>query len=681
MTKAPPPHYLPPAKPSFTPVIPSAPLMSEPQINSRLLAPVPGAQEIENNAATEEKASNGRKHKTTACEECKKKKLKCRGDPPCQHCAANGIECVVNEMADQRRKLGQKRRYEGLKDAGDIWDRIQSCVAASRPDKAVELINLIRSQAPNAELHAWLKENVARSEIEKTPELRDLEQTASRPSDETEEDDVPPRARRRMLDVRRLASSPIWQVPAKPWTTITDDDDLVSHLVSMYFTWTYPFFCWMDREVFIREMQRGDLGSRFCTPFLVNAMLAQASLDSDYAEVYGVPDDPFSRGQRFFDEACRLFEEEPMESVGLPTIQGLMILWVRLVLMGKDRKGWQYLDHACRAAREYAATHPPQAGDDEGLRTTERIASLTLWGNFSQACTAATSLMKHIPAQPPRLPRIPIDHRDPTDVWSPFPRRIDPIPGHQFCVFNSWCELCCIAINISNMFHSGNSSLPPSDAIPFLCDVYQKLQEWYRTLPSCLDVETAQVPQVLGPHLFYHTTIIQVFWFLQSYHTRQGQHEAAVSARERTFADARRISYLIGIHRERWGIDRMAPCTIQWVTSALYALIGALDSPENRAAFIDLSTLSRAFSRRFPLGKGIMRMLQLTAQDMKVSLPEVTDVLFRSFAAESWSANDHDKFSSFYPHFQSVIKNGPGLGSGMVPMDQYLQMDKLKISE
>ncbi|KAL5333306.1 hypothetical protein BJX70DRAFT_406335 [Aspergillus crustosus] len=649
-------------------------------MSDRPLAPLPGAPEIQH--APPNKATNGRKHKTTACEECKKKKLKCRGDPPCQHCAANKIECVVNEMADQRRKTPQKRKLENFKRSEDILNRLVECIRVSHESKVVQLVSLIRSHPPMPELQAWLKENFSRSDFEKSPELRDIEQSISRSNDEADEEETAPRAQRRMLDLKRLADSPVYHVPAKPWTTVTDDDALVSHLISLYFTWTHPFFSWMDREVFIRDMQKGDLQSPYCTPFLVNAMLAQASLDSEFSEVYTVPNDPFSRGEQFYNEAYRLFEEGgPEPPTDLPSIQALMVLFVRLVLMGKDRKGWAFLSLACQAAESYTPIRP---ADDEEARIAERIANWTVWGNHSQAGTAAASLMKHIPVQIPRRPRVPITHHDPADVWSPYPRGIDPVPGHHVCVFNSWCDLCCIAITISGTLYAGENGVPDSEGIPFLNDAYLQLQGWYNNLPSCMYVETAGVPHILGPHLFYHTTIIQIYWFLQSYYTKQGQHESAASARETSHIHARRIAQLIDIHRERWGIDRMAPCTIQWVTTALFALIGALDSAENRTAFTELATLSRAFSRRFPLGKGIMRMLQITAREMKVSLLEETDALFSFFAAESWNDSDIERFSSFYPHFMSIIKNGPARPHEMATygLDVYLQkFGTLQISD
>lgn len=67
-----------------------------------------------------------------------------------------------------------------------------------------------------------------------------------------------------------------FKVPAKPWTTVTDDDDLVSHLVSLYFTWDYPFYAFVDRDILLKHMTKGNVNSDFCSPFLVNAILANA---------------------------------------------------------------------------------------------------------------------------------------------------------------------------------------------------------------------------------------------------------------------------------------------------------------------------------------------------------------------------------------------------------------------
>jgi hypothetical protein len=70
--------------------------------------------------------------------------------------------------------------------------------------------------------------------------------------------------------------NPPLQVPARPWTTVTDDDDLISHLMSLWFTWAHPWWHWVDEKQLIKAMQAGDTSSLICTPYLVNMILADA---------------------------------------------------------------------------------------------------------------------------------------------------------------------------------------------------------------------------------------------------------------------------------------------------------------------------------------------------------------------------------------------------------------------
>lgn len=85
-----------------------------------------------------------------------------------------------------------------------------------------------------------------------------------------------PTFRRKVMDIHFLCDSAPCEVPAKPWTRVTADADLVSHLVSLYFAWDWPFTTVLDKGVFVRHMARGVLGSEFCSPFLVNAVLSNA---------------------------------------------------------------------------------------------------------------------------------------------------------------------------------------------------------------------------------------------------------------------------------------------------------------------------------------------------------------------------------------------------------------------
>lgn len=82
------------------------------------------------------------------------------------------------------------------------------------------------------------------------------------------------------IAVDRLCDEPLFQVPCKPWTITTDDDHLVSSLISLYFTWHHPLMRVVDQEMFLRDMSAGDLASDFCSPVLVNSILAVASVSN-----------------------------------------------------------------------------------------------------------------------------------------------------------------------------------------------------------------------------------------------------------------------------------------------------------------------------------------------------------------------------------------------------------------
>jgi hypothetical protein len=154
-------------------------------------------------------------------------------------------------------------------------------------------------------------------------------------------------------------------------------------------------------------------------------------------------------------------------------------------------------------------------------------------------------------------------------------------------------------------------------------------------------------------------------------------------ARNICIENALRIAYLIGIHRDKWGIGRMAPSTIQWLSIGMFTLLEALDSPDsrNRTAFIEMCIVARAIARRFPLAKGILRMIQLSANQMQVVLPAETDALFTDFETRSWEGKDRPTFSTFYPNFATVVRQG-STQEEAVSMDRFLEKwDNLAISD
>jgi hypothetical protein len=65
--------------------------------------------------------------------------------------------------------------------------------------------------------------------------------------------------RHKALDIEWLSDIPVLQVPTHPWTNISRDEDLVSQLVSLWFTWNHPSCSsWIVKQLFLSDMQAGN---------------------------------------------------------------------------------------------------------------------------------------------------------------------------------------------------------------------------------------------------------------------------------------------------------------------------------------------------------------------------------------------------------------------------------------
>ena len=55
-----------------------------------------------------------------------------------------------------------------------------------------------------------------------------------------------------LQDGTESSDIPPHQVPAAPWTTLTSDDDAVSHLVSLFLAWLNPGWRFVEADIFLR---------------------------------------------------------------------------------------------------------------------------------------------------------------------------------------------------------------------------------------------------------------------------------------------------------------------------------------------------------------------------------------------------------------------------------------------
>jgi hypothetical protein len=170
--------------------------------------------------------------------------------------------------------MALKRKQDSFEQDRELLLNLVSALRQGGDRHVAQLLALIKSDASFEEIKLCIETQLGelyQAGERSSPELEEISQEIDRRLQE-----MPSSSRRRVLDVTRISDRPLFHVPARPWTDVTDDNDLVSHLISVWFTWQHPWNHWIDREEFITAMQRGDRGSKFCSRFLVNAMLAEA---------------------------------------------------------------------------------------------------------------------------------------------------------------------------------------------------------------------------------------------------------------------------------------------------------------------------------------------------------------------------------------------------------------------
>lgn len=71
---------------------------------------------------------------------------------------------------------------------------------------------------------------------------------------------------------------PLFWVPASPWTTVIGNDEAVSQLVSTFLTMLNPYWRYLEEDLFLRQMRSKNENGLYCSVFLVNTILAAASV-------------------------------------------------------------------------------------------------------------------------------------------------------------------------------------------------------------------------------------------------------------------------------------------------------------------------------------------------------------------------------------------------------------------
>ncbi|KAH7126190.1 fungal-specific transcription factor domain-containing protein [Dactylonectria macrodidyma] len=303
-------------------------------------------------------------------------------------------------------------------------------------------------------------------------------------------------------------NNPEMHTPSSSWTSITNDINLVQHLLALYFCWEYPTFASLSKEHFLQDFQDGR--QRYCSPILINALLALGCRFSTQPMTRANPNDPYSSGDHFFKESQRLLHQETDHHT-LTTIQALGIMSIREASCGRDSESWYYAGQSIRLAIEMGLHRLQDEGDEDELA----VQAATFWGAFAldHAWSLATgslpqcSCFPHLPPKPAIISDIEASLWVPyTDDGAPLQRSCEQ-PSNVRSVYKCFCELSELVHQSLYILHSPGRPLTARD----LLSIYTQYLNWYDRIPEVLRLGHNFTPAVLFAHMYYHFAILLLF--------------------------------------------------------------------------------------------------------------------------------------------------------------------------
>ncbi|TGJ75278.1 hypothetical protein EYR41_002216 [Orbilia oligospora] len=232
-----------------------------------------------------------------ACDICKQSKAKCSGETPtCFRCQKLKHQCTYNavDQRDHRKDMKgqlQRQKVENIQ-YKEILNHIKT---ASLPDLRKTMRVLRTPTGTSIEELLMFIRNDGKSILSK----QDI-----RPTPAT-------------TDLTLLGNSQV------ETTDQTVPEQIMSHLVSSYIAWDAVAWNWFDVDIFLEGMVQKDF--TYCTPLLVNCILALACHLSPRIPVRSDPHNPNSFGHRFIEEAIHLWHVECNQPNLTTIISGMLL--------------------------------------------------------------------------------------------------------------------------------------------------------------------------------------------------------------------------------------------------------------------------------------------------------------------------------------------------------------------
>ncbi|KAH7085177.1 fungal-specific transcription factor domain-containing protein [Paraphoma chrysanthemicola] len=561
----------------------------------------------DDSAQGESKASK-RRCVQSACVPCRKRKSKCDGGTPvCATCTAvYKTECFYDPESESRRSKGSSiaTTGAGTKRDASVVASSSSSTAASSADFIIKSLR----QLPEEDVHDFIS-HIRRDPKADIPTLvetwrKTVHLPPSAPLEELSlESDLSVLLGKPAVTLSGQSrhfghSAGLGLVPEEEnfgggqlrsssvhldrkgttWTNVTPDMVFVEKLLTLYFTWSHPFYVLFSRECFYKDFRAGR--DKYCSSLLVNAICAYACHLTDDPAGRADPSNIRTAGDHFFSEARRLLFED--ETPSLTTVQALCVMSMREPSAGRDSSGFSYIGRCMRMCVELGLHLKNSASPALGLTPSEvEVRKVTFWGCFT-ADTVWSICMGRI-AQLPRA-AITLDKpilEEVSGLPDAFPgtSRVQPAVVTTRMFLQEFTVLSELVNDNNYMFFAPKERLTSSK----LLECYNKYQTWFRRLPPALSIDGLKPePHILVLHMLYHTIIVHLFRPM----LKVDLIHSDVRPRDICIEAANKVSSIVRAYRQHYSF-RVAHLAIPHILLSV-SIVHLLYSKDNRSSYQNL---------------------------------------------------------------------------------------------
>ena len=291
------------------------------------------------------------------------------------------------------------------------------------------------------------------------------------------------------------------------WTQVTDDEQLISHLMTMYFTWHYPFFTTLSKDLFYRDYLAG-VASQYCSSLLVNAMLALGCHFSFCDGARADPQNSATAGDHFFKEAKHvLLENDEHENAKLCNVQAFALMSVREAGCAREGRGWVYSGMSFRMASDLGLNLDITGPAAQEVSDEEMDARrITFWGCFlfDKCWSNYLGRQPQLATQNTSVPKFEVLPNEEAELWSPYTDSGANLkyaqPARTRTVALQLSRLCEISGDLLTFFYHPAAMEKPIAKQPELkklSEIHTRLEGWKKALPRELEPKEGQTPHVL----------------------------------------------------------------------------------------------------------------------------------------------------------------------------------------